>query len=177
MAIKKLPEVAFIRECVDYNPDTGIFTWRARPSHHFPDGYQTRINTRQAGKPAGSLLKGCYWQIKLGRSVYKAHRLAWLLMYGEPVPDTIDHIDGNGLNNRIDNLRAATKAESSQNRGSATGMIGITYHTDSPIRPFEVRVAALGKRHRIGCFATIDEAKAARREAAERLHGQFARHD
>jgi hypothetical protein len=131
---------------------------------------------------AGSPLKQCYWQICLMDHPYKAHRLAWLLTHGEPVPDTLDHIDGNGANNRISNLRAATPEESNQNRrtprNSTTGTIGVTLRSTRNGRPFyEVRVAANRKRHLVGFFATLDEAIAARKEAAKRLHGEFSPYD
>lgn len=107
-----------------------------------------------------------------------AHRVAWSLMHGGDEPDMIDHIDGNKLNNRISNLRAATRGDNLANSrlraDNTTGGKGITKR---PRGTYVVRIAHQGKRHHIGSFATIEEAAAARREAAIRLHGAFARHE
>lgn len=63
-----------------------------------------------------------------------AHRVAWLIAVG-PIPDgmVIDHIDGDGTNNRLANLRAVSKATNQRNRrrphnGSITGIAGVTPH-------------------------------------------------
>jgi hypothetical protein len=185
MAVKKLPEVAFIRECVDYNPDTGIFTWRTRPRHHFPDQRtHTRWNNIWAGKIAGSPTRdrSNYWNLRFSGIVYKAHRVAWAMVYGKAVPKIIDHIDGDTQNNRIANLRAANIYQSAQNRRGTTrstssGVKGIVYRQRGNCRKFYVAIMANGKRYWIGGYSTIDEAVAARQAAAERLHRMFVRHN
>lgn len=180
MATLSLPDVAYVRECVEYDPTTGIFTWRARPLSHFRDaGRRQWWNGEFAGTVAGNNRSGRppYWRLTFGNRTYGAHRIAWLLVYGEPVPDMLDHIDGDGLNNRIANLRAVTNGENRMNSriryNSTTGAKGITRMK----RGFAARITFLGKCHYLGYFTTLNEAINARRDAAERLHGQFARHE
>jgi hypothetical protein len=184
MAVKKLPEVAFIRECVDYNPDTGIFTWRTRPRHHFPDQRtHTRWNNIWAGKIAGSPTRdrSNYWNLRFSGIFYKAHRVAWAMVYGKPVPKMIDHIDRDTQNNRIANLRAVNIYQSAQNRRGTTrstssGVKGIDYRQRGNCTQFCVNIAANGKRYWIGSYRTLGEAVIARQAAAERLHGEFVEH-
>ena len=184
MAPKRLPEISYVRECVIYDPDTGLFTWRTRPLHHFPCEVAWKWwNTKFANQPAGSGTNSRqnYWRLCLGHSRIKAHRIAWLLVHGEPVPNIIDHVDGDTLNNRISNLRAATSGENSANSkghyNSTTGAKGVYFRRSNRYRPFVVHIGSKGSRRWLGAFATLEEAITARREAACRLHGVFAKHD
>ena len=189
MAARKLPDIGFVRECLDYDPDTGIFTWRERPAHHFPDArtWNPRTwNIRFAGKQAGSRNQSgprrIFWEIAFGAAgAFKAHRLAWLLVYGEPVPELIDHINADALDNRIVNLRVADKSGNGMNQRLSTrntsGIKGVFKHAKRyPKTPFVAYLTVKGRRHHLGYFATEEEAVEARREAAIRLHGEFARH-
>ena len=124
MAARYLPDIGFVREALSYDPDTGIFIWRERPAHHFPDAKTWNPqtwNTRFAGKRAGSTNQAgprrIFWEISLGfPGTFKAHRLAWLLVYGEPVPELIDHINADSTDNRIANLRVADKSSNGMNQ-------------------------------------------------------------
>jgi hypothetical protein len=106
-----------------------------------------------------------------------AHRLVWAFCRGAWPGGFIDHSDGNKANNRIENLRVATKAENGCNRGAAKnnalGMKGVTFHRQSGL--YMVQVTLHGKRVYAKCFKTPDEAQAAYREASKLYHGEFAR--
>src|SRR5215469_1292035 len=127
MAPKTLPPRAYVREALDYDPETGAFRWRERPSAHFPDEVTRRKwNTRWADKPAGKAHCRGYLRITLDYKDYLLHRLAWLLGHGEPVPGMLDHIDGDRRNNRIANLRAATQSENNWNsRLRKNNLVGV----------------------------------------------------
>ena len=103
---------AALRAALHYNPDTGVFTWRPRE----PESVYGWWNGRYAGKPAGHLKppgsgRARYRAIHLYGRDYLAHRIAWLYMTGRWPSGDIDHVDGDGLNYRIANLREASRSE------------------------------------------------------------------
>lgn len=174
-----LPSVTYLRERVDYDPVTGVFTWRARPVDQFPGARHCGTwNTRYAGKLAGTIKVNGYRAIGIDDKQYYAHRIAWLMVYGSEAPHEIDHIDGDRTNNRIANLRSATTAQNAANKrktATNTGAKGIWF--DAAAGKFRACITHDYKQRHLGCFDTLEEATAARREAAERLHGAFARHE
>jgi hypothetical protein len=119
-----------------------------------------------------------YLRIYINRRGLLAHRLAWLTTYGEPVPPVIDHIDGNTSNNRLNNLRASNYpnnlANAKLHRDTTTGVKGV-FQIKKNGR-FLAYITRNRQKHHIGIYDTIEEAAEARREAAVRLHGDFARH-
>ena len=187
MATAKLPDIRFVRDCLDYNPDTGVFTWRERPREHFPSDRIWRAwNARLAGKTTGFVTANSarrnFVLINLDNRTFKAHRLAWLLVHGRAVPQVIDHINGNASDNRIANLRAATKSTNAMNSGvptnNASGVKGVFHHTKRyPETPFIAYISFGGKRHHLGYFRTLEEAAEARRKAAIAFHREYARHE
>lgn len=101
------------------------------------------------------------------------HRLILNAKKGE----VVDHINGNTLDNRKSNLRICTMAQNSFNRSkqhdNTSGFKGVWYRKDTKKWAAEIR--ANGKKQRLGCFATPEEAYAAYCKAAKELHGEFAR--
>jgi hypothetical protein len=133
-----------LREILHYDPDTGIFRWR-------------RGQWRKAGKIAGSN-KRRYRHINIGYRWYLAHRLAWLYMTGKWPRHEIDHIDRDGFNNRLANLRDVTRSENMRNtrRKSKGGVIFV------PARArWWARINVGGHRRHVGYFETEEEARAA----------------
>jgi len=178
MAAKRMPDAAYARECVRYNPLTGEFFWIRRPRAHFPDqGSYNSWNTIHPGKPAGTIKADGYVRLRIQREHYTAHRLAWLLEYGEPVPSEIDHINGGPGDNRLLNLRAARREGNTANarkpRNNTSGVKGVKLQEGRYI----ARIIHQGRYIHIGCFNTLEEAAAARRGLAEQLHGEFVRHE
>lgn len=174
-----LPDVAYLRERLAYDPATGIFLWRSRPVSCFPDAaHGNTWNTRYAGTPAGSTNNSGYFKIGIDDRQYLAHRIAWLMFYGSEVPHDIDHIDGDRTNNRIANLRLATRAENQANKRRLTTNTGIKgVYFDAKRQKFQAHITVSYRQHNLGRFDTLEDAVAARREAAERLHGAFVRHE
>lgn len=75
----------------------------------------------RAGHQAGSVLKKTgnkqYWQVKIFDTVYKVHRIVYLLSKGSIEKNkVVDHIDGDGTNNSVDNLRLVTYFENAHNK-------------------------------------------------------------
>jgi len=161
-----------VRRALDYDPETGLLSWRHR------DDVLPRVNKRFAGKPAG-----CpdgqygYQSVRLHDRPYQAHRLIWLHVTGEWPADILDHIDGIPSNNAWNNLRPATRAENNRNRRARReGMLKGTIQVAKSGR--WMAMIMLGRKaHYLGTFSSQEDAHAAYVEAAERLHGRFARFD
>jgi hypothetical protein len=180
MIPKMLPPRDLVRQLLDYDPSTGVLTWLPRPREMFsrPNEYG-RWNQMFPGTVAG-----CAGAAKVSVCIndgrYMAHRLIWLLVHGEPVPPLIDHIDGNPHNNRIDNLRAATKSQNMVNSGrqknNTSGIRGVQ-KAPNQRSGFAAYIRANGRHIHLGTFTTIEEAARTRQEAADKLHGEYARHE
>lgn len=152
-----------LRDLIDYNPDTGAFTWRER--HDDGDRATRSFNSSHAGRPVYLEPHRGYQRLSIGRKRYKAHRVAWAIHYGKWPEDQIDHINGVRDDNRIANLRAATNAENARNRRlpdySMSGVLGIAWDK----RRWLWRVT-IGNRH-LGSFESFRDAYAVRKEAEE----------
>ena len=149
-----------LRSILDYDPETGIFTWKVRTS-----------TSVKVGDVAGCLGGGGYLLIQLQSRKYKAHRLAWLYMCGSWPKDQIDHINRDRADNRISNLREVSHKQNHQNRSkpsnNTSGHSGVSwYRRDSK---WQATITHNYKDIHLGCFATIEEAIAARK-AAEKLY-------
>lgn len=141
-----------LRELLDYDETSGIFTRRVRTS-----------NRIKAGDRAGTPDANGYCCIRLEGATHKAHRLAWLYVHGVWPSGEIDHINGVKSDNRIANLRDVTKSVNQQNRRRVRG-----YNRDG--KQWKAQIRADGVTHHLGCFKTEDEAHRAYLAAKERLH-------
>jgi hypothetical protein len=108
---------------------------------------------------------------------FGAHRIIWKMHYGTEPPPIIDHIDGNGLNNKIDNLREANICQngwnskrSSRNR---SGFKGVSFNTEK--NKWRAAIHVNGKTRLIGYFSTPEAAGEAYKKEAAILHGEFIR--
>lgn len=161
---------ARLKELFHYDPETGVFTHRARPDNPQHTG-------KFAGKVAGARHAQGYVSISVDNKRYLAHRLAWLYVYGEWPERDVDHKDTNKQNNRIDNLRLATMQENQFNRklskNNTSGIKGVTW--DRHRNKWVAQVMHNRKHIGIGRFDTIEQAAAAVRQKRRELQGDFAR--
>ena len=167
----------YVRERLDYDPETGVFTWKNLASTPENSGWVDSWNLRFEGKPAGSPGKRGHLCIALDNKKYYAHRLAWLIVYGLWPIDEIDHIDGDKINNRITNLRAATHSQNAHNRSknnnNKSGFKGVTWQSHA--QKWRADIMVEGETLNLGYFCTKEEAAEAYADAAHRLHGEFAK--
>lgn len=154
-------DVARLRECLDYNPDTGVFTWKISPR-----------NRTLPGDVAGHLNDSGYLICCIDQQQIRLHRAAWAIYYGEMPPKHIDHINRIRSDNRISNLRLASDAENVQNStlryNSKTGVKGVNYRKDT--NKYSACITVDKKTIYLGCFDTLEEAQAARLEAEIKYH-------
>lgn len=152
---------SYLRERLDYDPDTGIFRWKpisaGRNSKHW--------NATKAGSIAGSKNGKGYIYIYLDRYAHRAHRLAWLYVYGSLPRFEIDHIDRRRDNNRISNLRDVPSLVNVLNRDVRKSESGVDGVTRKIRKDNTVSWKAKFDNNHLGTFATADEAIAARRAA------------
>jgi len=89
----------------------------------------------------------------------------------------VDHINGDGLDNRRSNLRVATRSENLRNKGpqrsNTSGFKGVSWAKRA--RKWESQIRVDGKRRHLGYHPTPEAAHAAYCRAARELHGDFAR--
>ena len=152
-----------------YNPDTGLFKWR----------YKARFGINP-GDIAGRNGFWGYIRICVKGKDYRANRLAWAFMHGSiPEGMDVDHINGQRDDNRLSNLRLASRSQNRMNSkvrpGTNTGMKGIRWRDD--IKKFRVTIYLNGKGHNGGSFDNIEDAKLAAQKLRESLHGEFCRHN
>jgi hypothetical protein len=153
-----------LKELLDYDPETGVFTWLA-----------STTNRISVGDVAGSVDRLGYRRIALDRRDYKAHRLAWLYMTGEWPTSDLDHINCDKDDNRIANLRLATEAQNGANRrknsNNTSGYKGVS----SSRGRWRAEIRVNGRARRLGHFTDPAAAHAAYVAAAEKHFGEFAR--
>ena len=130
--------------------------------------------SRRMGKPVGSISADGYVRVKINYKHYRVHRLVWAMHGKEPV-ELIDHINGNKLDNRIENLRAATQSQNCMNRcqrsDNKSGVKGVMRKKGK----WYGCVTLDQKVHSAGYFDRKEDAAAAVDKLRKELHGKFAR--
>lgn len=118
-----------------------------------------------------------YVQLRLNNRTYYAHQLVYLIHHGY-IPAEIDHINCDKHDNRIDNLRAATRVENGANlpirRDNKSGHKNVCWHQAA--QKWQVSVKANGVRHNFGLFDDLELAALVASEARDKHHAEFARH-
>lgn len=152
------PNSTRLRELLNYDPATGVFTRRLG------------VRGFAAGSTVGSPHSAGYIYCSVAGYRCFAHRLAWCYMYGDWPEGELDHINGVRNDNRIDNLRLATRSENMLNRhrprkGNKSGYIGVSSHKDR----WRADLTVDGAQQYLGLFDTPEEAHAAYVAAKELL--------
>lgn len=159
-----------LEEWFAYNPETGDFTWK-----------KARSKSTPVGSKAGSKREDS-WYLTLDGELFRAHRIAFLMTYGY-LPEEVDHKDNNPFNNKIKNLRPATRLENSRNRRMDSTKTSSGYKGVYPgpnkgtwvaqIKPGKDNGTGTRVKH-LGVFDSPEDAHKAYVKAAKKYHGDFA---
>ena len=160
----------YLKECIRYEPDTGLIYWLNRPRTHFKsDRAFSSWNKKYSGKLAGNN-RGKYIGITLTHRHFPAHRIVWCYIYGEWPKGEVGHIKRNKKDNRQENLRDVARRDNSKNlkpdHRNKSGILGVSYRTGN--NKWYVQIGghpSIG----LGFYDHLFEAACARRSAENRL--------
>jgi len=153
---------ARLQEVLDYDPETGVFTWK--------------VSSRKGwvGKVAGHIQDDGYIRIRIDGVLYRASRLAWLYIHGAMPLNDVDHRNLNTEDNAILNLRDVTNSGNQQNQVKArvdnisTGLLGASLNRRTG--KYRASISIHKKITHLGSFDTASEAHAAYVIAKRKLH-------
>lgn len=155
-----------LRQLLSYEAESGLFRWLV-------GGQNYPVNI---GDVAGYDNGRGYIVIGLLYRTYRAHRLAWLYSYGEWPSKDIDHVNRNRHDNRLSNLRQATRSENMANTGisrrNTSGLKGVSYNPKRKL--WRACITVNWKNNVLGYFETKELAAAAYASAALEFRGEFA---
>ncbi len=152
----EMPPVQYFTNLLDYDPLTGIFTWKNNKGKKY-----------SKGQIAGKINRDGYWEVRLGQKLYRMHRIAYYIMTGKQ-PNIIDHLNGNPSDNRFCNLENGTQKDNMKNilmpKNNSSGHIGVRKFQNG----YRVEIQSdLIKKFK--CFKTFDEAVAQRKQWEKEL--------
>jgi hypothetical protein len=155
-----------VRDALDYDPETGIFLWK-NPNKFGP---------RRTGQIAGCIQSTGYRRIMIDYVRYFEQYLAWVFVYGTHPVNEIDHINKNPGDNRIRNLREATRSQNEQNKGkpitNTSGIRGVVWCASR--EKWQAQLMLDKKMKFLGRYNTKEEAVIARKSAEKEFYGEFA---
>jgi hypothetical protein len=158
-----------LRQLLRYDPDTGKLFWKERDVRWFAsDGSCRSWNSKFSGSLAlNTDDRNGYRHGEVFNITFKAHVAAWAICKGAFPTFQIDHIDGDGHNNRISNLRDVDRVTNCRNKGinsnNTSGVVGVSF--DSSRGVWKASIGRDGKSIHIGWFKGFDDAVAARKNA------------
>ena len=172
-----LPDAEILRERFTYNKETGELRWAKGQNLGKIAGY---LYTSYYRKFKHKKVPVKYWYVKLnGKKIY-AHRIIWKLVTGQDLGKLcIDHINGDGTDNRWNNLRKADGSQNAANREasykSISGIKGVR-RMSNKVKGFTYRadISVEGESISLGTYPTLEEAVRARAKAERQFFGEFA---
>ena len=161
-----LPSIKRLRELFQYKD--GELYWKQKPSK-----YANNV----VGKKAGMNATHGYWRIKVDGGTHMAHRLIYALHNDGACPDFIDHIDGNHLNNKIENVREVTVVQNAQNAklhsANKSGAKNVSW---VKIKKCWRVFVSVNKKRKCWLVKDFELAELIAIEARDKFHGKYANH-
>jgi hypothetical protein len=164
---KPTPSVESLSAIFVYDDASGELKWKKVPDK--------KVSRAKVGDIAGAVMMNGYRMICIEYRKYLAHRLIWKMKTGQDAPFSIDHIDGNRLNNRFANLRAATQSQNGMNskmrKNNTSGVKGVYWG----LGKWRAQIMIKRRMIALGGFDILGDAASAVAEARKKYHGEFAR--
>lgn len=162
---KPIPSLERLREVLSYNSETGEFRWLIR------------CGRQAAGKQAGCLCRDGYVRLSVDGTLMNAQRIAWVMHHGIWPAGDIDHADMNRADNRISNLRLASRSENMANSfkrsTNKSGHKGVSWCSFTG--KWVAQITLDGRNRKIGRFSDKEMAAQAYARVAAETWGQFSR--
>lgn len=166
--------MSYLSECFDY--DNGKIIWKVRPVSHFTSELTASLwNAKYANTVAGSVHKSGYIHISLDGKKHKAHRVIWELLTGSKPKETIDHINGDRSDNRIENLRDVSQKINCQNmRPRANNRLsGVYLRNKNGSQSWYASISIDGVKKHLLSTQDFFEAVCARKSAEIKHYGEM----
>lgn len=158
-------ELSRVLELLEYCPETGIFKWKVNRGHGIAG---TVIKPNKYG----------YCKVKIDGKSYQCHNLAWLIHTGKYPDDLIDHENCDTTDNRITNLRPASRKGNADNaskrKDNKSGVKGVSWKKSHG--RWVAQCSHLGKVYHLGLFDSLAEAEKVVVNFRSEHHGEFANH-
>jgi hypothetical protein len=155
-----------LRQAFDYNEKVGDLCWKYRPANNVKVGVPVRAKNTDG-----------YYHVGFKRKVYTVHRIIWMLVYGEWPDAEIDHVNCDKNDNRLENLRLATKGQNQSNSHKRDGFTslykGVCWNDRS--KKWRAQVTHDNKVVYLGEFTNQEDAHEAYCRVASGLKGEFVR--
>ena len=160
-----------MRRILSYDPESGLLRWKRN------DAYNKTWNTKYEGTLALNFKQPDGYMVgSINKIKAYSHRIAWAIYYGEWPDGEIDHINRNRCDNRIENLRVATRSQNTSNKtkkdGTYSRLKGVTWHSRG--KRWMAQIMKDRVKIYLGSFDTEEAAHEAYKEASLRLHGEFS---
>lgn len=164
------PSFEEINSLLRYEPETGLLYWKKIG----------RGRSLDLSKPAGSLNSDGYLAIRINYKSLYVHQIAWILSNGEWPRKDLDHKNRVRSDNRMINLREATRSENMRNgshyKKNSSGFLGVQKRQYHGMRgeKWVARIMVDRKDIYLGMFPSINEAIETRKKAEKKYFGEFA---
>lgn len=160
-------DIESLRSLIAYDPETGIFTRKVKRD----------FNPKSVlGKPLGTPYSNGYLGFRVLTRKYLAHRLAWFYVHGVWPASDLDHANGDRADNRISNLREATRSQNMANTktqvNNTSGHRGVIF--DKTNQKWMAYMHQHGRFINLGRYELKEEAIAVRKQAFSSAFGKFA---
>lgn len=164
------PSLSYLTTRISVDVGLGIVRWIDATKKH------AQLNGKEAGSPRKGTSNGkSYWHVKIDSVPLKRSHIVFLFTNGRWPSLQIDHINGNSLDDRIENLREVTPTQNAWNhkgRRKSSGLpMGIR---KSPSGKYQARITCNKKVFQLGSFSSLDEAESIYKQKRKEMFGEYA---